>query len=198
MSKFILTDVDDTVLEFAKCFQEWSAKHGHFADDTIRSSGCIGSTFGLSDEATWDLIEKFYQDAAFGEITPEPCALEVIPRLHKAGYEFVAITACSDEPHVVEKRRKNLRDAFGFNWYHVHCTGVRQSKEKFLWTYEPSLWVEDNAGHAAHGADIGHHAVLLDRDYNRDFKHQKVTRVADWREIEERILPQLEAQCGGI
>jgi hypothetical protein len=186
--RYLLADIDDTVLEFAKCFQDWAVARGHPANGNVRENGDIGRVFGIDDQACWNLIEEFYADPSFGELTPEPDALEILPVLHEFGCEFVAITACDDSPQVVEKRRRNLRNAFGFEWQEVHCTGLGNGKETFLKSYEPTVFVEDNFKHAVAGSAIGHQSFLLDRPYNRELNHPHVIRVKGWHDIARSLL----------
>lgn len=182
---YILTDVDDTVLEFGDSFQKWAEDRGHVPRGRVRNIGDIATVFDM--ETDDGIVEDYFHAAAFGEMTPEPDALDVLPRLHKLGVKFVAITACSDHPNVIAKRTRNLEEAFGFKWEAVHCTGVHRPKVTLLNAYKPSVWVEDNPIHAVVGAELGHQTFLLDRPYNQSLIHPKVSRITDWYEIERRI-----------
>jgi hypothetical protein len=102
--RYLLADIDDTVLEFAKCFQDWAVARGHPANGNVRENGDIGRVFGIDDQACWNLIEEFYADPSFGELTPEPDALEILPVLHEFGCEFGAIF----EMHSDSNGRKSI------------------------------------------------------------------------------------------
>lgn len=187
--KYILTDIDDTILKFADAFQDWAAKHGYHSKGKIRDGYSIENAFGCTVEEADELIVRFSEHDAMAYLEPEPDALEVLPILHDKGYKFVAISACVNSDITVQHRHKNLNDVFGIKWHDVHCVGLHQSKENHLRMYDTTWWVEDNVKHAHKGAEIGHHSLLLDREYN---KHLQIAnnphRVNNWHEIFEKIM----------
>jgi uncharacterized HAD superfamily protein len=89
--------------------------------------------------------------------------------------------------HHIQHRLANLADAFGFAWDKYHFVGVHGSKVDALSSYDPTIWVEDNFGHAVAGATIGHRTFLLDRVYNSHLHSPLVKRVNNWKEIAEII-----------
>ena len=135
-----------------------------------------------------EVIHDFWRSEAMKALEPEPCAAEVLPRLYAQGWRFVAITACTDEPAIVEARIANLKKAFGFDFEAVHCSGMcNGGKAEVLAQYEPAVWVEDHFHNAIAGGLLGHKTFLMDRPYNQDMQHGYVTRVKDWHEIEEYL-----------
>lgn len=166
--KLILTDIDDTVLQFANAFEAWAVQEkGYTLTQSIRFGGSIQDAIGCHRDVVDDLIIEFSTNPSFfGVIPPEDDALAVIPVLHKMGYEFAAISSCVDGPEVTEVRRKNLEEAFGIPWLDVHCAGLMASKVSYLSKFDSAYWVEDNSGHACVGAAMGHKTFLLERAYN--------------------------------
>lgn len=188
MHKLILTDVDDTVLNFSDHFQEWLEKaHGIYSQKRLRDHWNVPYTFDVTIQKSNILIDEFSTSDMMHQLRPEFCAVEVLPKLYRSGYRFVAITACTDDPKTKEYRATNLLNAFGFEWEDIHCVGLHTDKGAFLTRYDPSIWVEDKFENAVRGAEIGHEAFILDRNHNRHFQHDDVTRIKDWHDILEKI-----------
>jgi hypothetical protein len=183
--RIILTDVDDTLLQFSDAFQKWAEQQGIPRIECIHKAGRIEDSLGISFEEAYVITLEFLNSPAFGEIDPEPCAAEVIPQLYRDGYRFVAITACEPSPMTIALRHKNLRDAFGFDFEEVFISGflTGTGKGPYLERYQPTVWCEDNWHHAVLGADIGHNSLLFDRKVNAGMHDPRVRRVADWNEI---------------
>lgn len=192
VSKIVLTDIDDTILKFADAFQKWAVESkGYVLNQSIRDGGSIQDAIGCHRDHVDELIIEFSQDSVqFSTIEPEPDALAVLPVLNNMGYKIVAISSCVDGPAVTTSRQKNLKAAFGFDFYHVHCVGLLQPKKLMLQSYEPAWWVEDNFGHSLVGAEVGHETFLLDRAYNRKEipSTSTVRRVKNWHDVLEAIV----------
>lgn len=187
MSRLILTDVDDTVLRFVDPFQDWVAGKGFYVSNRWRETYNIADMIGLSSrEDITALINGFVRESN-GRQPPEECAAEVIPRLRKKGYRFIAITACGEDPTFRIQRAENLAEAFGFEWDDLHMVPQLGCKRKHLERYEGAVWVEDNWGHAVAGADIGHDTFIVTRPHNAAFNDPRITRVTCWRQIEQHL-----------
>jgi len=189
----ILVDIDETVLLASDALED-------FCNERLKSSPVssvinIQTAYNISDETSHNLIHDFWHSDIMRNLKPLPCALDVLPRLYRQGWDFVGITAVSDDPEVVKAREENLADVFGFKFEKVHCTGYHYMtsngdnvKAKYLAQYEPTIWVEDSFHNAVAGALLGHTAFLINRIHNdNDDKHGLVRRVADWYEIEKYI-----------
>lgn len=50
------------------------------------------------------------------------------------------------------------------------------------------LFVEDHPKHATRIADAGIQVILLAKAYNEDCRHEKITRIKDWKEIRKLNL----------
>jgi hypothetical protein len=189
--KVILTDIDDTILQFSHHFENWARnKKGYNLNSRMREIGSLSDAIGCDRETIDDLILEFSEDhSEFGILTPEKDALYILPILHKMGYQFVAISACIHGPEVTAIRRKNLETAFGFKWLGIHCVGLKQSKEIQLSAHDTAYWVEDNLAHALVGAQVGHKTFLLDRPYNQgELPDGNPMRVKSWHNIFEEIV----------
>lgn len=186
MSRLILTDVDDTCLDFANEFERYAEGRGWKMYGRLRDIYSLEAFFGLPRDEAVALLHEFIQDRGHDQ-PAEPCAKTVIPELHAAGYEFVAITACGLDPVFRARRVRNLETAFGFRFDDVHVVNLRSPKSPILAMYDEAIWVEDHFGHAVAGAELGHRTFLIDRPYNRGQHHPLVTRVTDWHEIQDSL-----------
>lgn len=189
-ARVLLTDIDDTILDFARPFQMWAKSKGYAFDGCMREmTGGIPALLDISRFEADRLVTEFILESdEFAMLPPEPCAEKVLPELHRAGFEFVAITATINNTDVWRRRRQNLVSAFGFPFKEVRLTGLGECKGSALRGYDPTVWVEDNFGHAVTGAEIGHDSYVLTRGYNVDLEHPKVTRLTGWYEIADRLL----------
>lgn len=182
----LLVDVDDSVLQFIKPFNEWMKEKGYTEHTDIMDTYSVMHAFNISIEEASNLIKEYAETVMAHEQEPEPCAKIVLPRLYKKGHRFVAITACGIDEDFKQKRLNILEKTFGFEWNDIHTVDFHASKEEYLFSYDKSIWVEDNLRHAVDGVAIGHHTFLLDRPYNQG-KSDGIVRVKDWYEIERNI-----------
>lgn len=187
MTKLILTDLDDTAMQFADPFQDFLATKGHVIQKRMRDFHNVPKLFNLTIPETLDLVREFHRSSRMSQLPAEPCAKIVIPQLYRQGWRFVAVTACLDEPEVHAMRIENILNEFGFAFERVHCVGLKNDKRAELSSYPSAVWVEDMFNHAVAGAKAGHQAFILDRPYNHHESHPKVQRVTDWYAIAEAI-----------
>jgi hypothetical protein len=186
MRKIILTDLDDTVLNCSEVLERF-AKDRLGMDsivpfrDATNLQQCFAQTIPFLEEI---LIHEFWNSDAFGKLKPEPCAKIVIPKLHDMGYEFVGITACPNTIEIVNKRKANLKEAFGFDWLDVHCTFPNR-KITILDKYKDTacIWVEDNLQNCLDGLPFGYECFLLDRKHNSHYIREDIMRINTWNNI---------------
>ncbi len=183
--KQLVTDVDDATLFCADSLQQFiEEEYGLHSEERLKDHHNIPKLFNITIERTLEIVSAFHRSSAFGKLPPLPCAAVVLPELHRAGFEFVAITACLNEPEVVQARVNNLHETFGFKWKAVHCIGLSPSKTDALKMYSPSIWVDDLTRHANDGAQLGYRSFLINKPYNKiDAIVPGVTRVSDWYDI---------------
>ena len=184
----ILTDIDGCVLDWFSGFKKYVEKLGV-------PQKCAEPTDWNLD--TWldhrnisGLVEEYNNTAAFSELNPYQDAINIIPPLYfSEGYDFHAITASSKSNASKNLRMVNLDIRFGwiFGTGKVSFTEPGHSKAEILKAFEPTIWIEDRPKAALEGVEAGHTCLLLDRNYNREFSHDKVTRVKDWYEISDFI-----------
>jgi len=191
--KLILTDVDEVLLDWGGHFEAWYLKsHKWFGGPTpkgrMRDFHNIEEWLECEYSATRKLIEMFNQcKDHFPHITPYDHAVEYVNLLHKEGYAFVAITACTDDVWTHDARRTNLQKYFPGVFDTVHCVGLGQAKTRFLERYKPTWWVDDKVKHAEEGGRLGHKVFLMEQPYNIDAEIKYSKRVKTWKEIYECV-----------
>lgn len=185
LAKLILTDIDETVLQFAEPFHGWMEARGFPGDGRLRDNYCMRRTFGIPEHEIEEHLRAFADTDWLTRLPPEDCAREVLPDLHRRGYRFVGVTAI--DPAFHDRRMENLERAFGFAFEALRCVGVGGGKREALAAYPEAVWVEDHWQHALTGADLGHRSFLLTRSYNRAHSDPRVTRVPDWHAIRALI-----------
>lgn len=183
----ILTDLDDTVLNFGDRFERWSAARGLPMTGRLRDIYRVERLLGVDVGTAIDLIREFTADRQVRH-EAEPCALEVLPRLRARGWRFVGISACGEDPGYRRRRLDNLLEAFGFPFEDLICVPLGGCKAEILSRFPASVWVEDNATHAATGAGAGHRTFLVDRPYNVGAAlPPEVVRVRGWHDVETAL-----------
>lgn len=183
-AKLILTDVDNTILNFSKGFDAWMTARSFRKRGDTADQYSLSAAYGLKPKQIAVLIEQFCASPEGADLEPHPCARDALPILYRAGWRFVAISSCPNFRGFEKRRRANLREAFGFDFTEVRCLGLGADKRGALRSYRPSVWIEDHTQNAARGAQAGHRTFLLDRPYNRaDAMPPGVSRVSTWDEI---------------
>ena len=114
-----------------------------------------------------------------------------VKRLHEEhGYVFHCITSLSDDPHAGALRKVNLARIFGTSPFaKILCLPTGASKSEALNEYSGSgcYWIEDKPENAEVGKGLGLRSLLMDHEYNADYKNSGIPRVQNWREIYELI-----------
>lgn len=197
-SKVILTDVDDALLDWSTPFIQWvrdNASRFTPICENLRDCENIETWLNCNYTETRELIAEFNgHPEIWPYFKPLPGAQEAVKRLVDDGYRFVAITACDQDEWTHTNRWNNLQQAFGGAFDTLHCVGLGGSKYEYLARYRPTYWVEDNWGHAVHGADLDHTSFLLDYKHSRHQSDSRVHRVSNWSEIADHVLADLRTE----
>jgi hypothetical protein len=189
MEKLIVTDCDGVVLGWEPQFHKWMAHRGykriysdtyslheHYENLTADQALALIIEFNGS---SWMLAVPAFRDARTG-----------IARLAEAGYKFHAITAMGIDPFSTQLRQMNLDYLFGKDVFvELTVLPLVGDKRGTLEQYRDSglPWIEDSAGHAADGVDMGMDVYLMDQLYNQD-NVAGTKRVSYWSDICNFIL----------
>lgn len=192
MSKLILTDVDEVLLEWGPAFERWVVGTNRFninGEVHLRDAYNIEEWLGIPHSTTRALIAEFNSlPEQFSNLQPYADATRWVPELKRKGYDFVAITACADDSWTHDTRRANLEQHFPAIFDTIHCVGLGKSKVKFLERYKPTWWVDDKPSHCEDGTKLGHKSFMITRSYNVNDNRVGVKRVAGWDDIYRCIV----------
>jgi hypothetical protein len=106
--------------------------------------------------------------------------------LHAEGWTFIPITSQTLDIPAQELRKRRLKELFGgtvFENFFILQTGADKDSALAEFHGTGLWWVEDKPENALAGLEYGLRPLLIDHTYNRKFKHNKITRVADWKHI---------------
>jgi hypothetical protein len=181
----IVTDIDGCVLYYEHSFHMWMVDKGY--KNAMPDTYYMDEKYGISRDEAEHLVRSFNESAMLRWLPPVKDAIKYIRKLHEEhGFVFHAITAVPNTPSVMEARRTNLDNLFGKTAFErvILCEHSAE-KPKFLQQYEGTEchWVEDLGRNAIMGLEFGLRPLLMDRHYNRDFSHEHVKRVHNWKEI---------------
>jgi hypothetical protein len=182
--KLILTDLDETVLNWQEPFEVWIRKYtNYFPKGSIVDCRNLEQWLNVSYEESHKLIAEFNRTLYFGALDPVLEAEKYIPMLYKEGFRFIGITAVDNDYWTQHTRRKNLEFLFPKAFIGIHCNGIGEPKDACLKLYRPTWWVEDKMRHAKVGAELGHKSFLMDYHFNENEHHPLVKRVKSWKDI---------------
>ena len=184
--QFILTDVDDVLLDWIGPFQEFLHAKGIMTNTPTLLDWDLSTWITLPDSEIRQLVHEFNNSNYFHRLPAFKDAKSVIKDLAKT-HEIVAVTSCSRDNKIVTDRMKNLQVEFGINFHQVHCLNYGEDKKEFLSKYPPSFWLEDKLEGAVQGLSCKHMAKLVNRSHNQKTNHDEVQRIDSWHEIVKLI-----------
>lgn len=162
----LLSDVDEVMLDYVTGFAEWCRDQG--LPVTGRPDDWnMAPWLGVSREECRRLIVEFSLSPAFAELPAMPGAVDAVECLHDAGYLFVLVTSCGDDPKTVARRRDNLERLFGKRFAAMHVLPLGADKTSILKSYRPTIYMEDNVPHALAARSLGHTVFVQRNTLNR-------------------------------
>jgi hypothetical protein len=172
-------------LDFNAPFEEFVRRKGYdIPHGTTVGQAHLPDCYDIDPAEASKLVQEFFHAPTFGNLPALEGAVEAVQHLRREGWEFVAITACPEFVH--HQRHRNLVHVFGIEFRDVLYSGFGGCKKDILTGFAPSVWVEDNVGHAEIGVGLGYNTFLINQLHNRD-KETSATRVDTWAGIKERL-----------
>ena len=187
--KIILTDCDGVLLGWEIAFHEWMKSRGHVRLNSNAYS-LHDHYAGMSAEQAMRDVTEFNGSSWMLNLPAFRDARVGVAKLVEAGYTFHAITAMGTDPYAAELRQMNLDRLFGHDVFtKLTVVELNGSKREALVPYRGSglPWIEDSAGHAADGVEMGLDVYLMDHLYNQD-KVDGTKRVNSWSDICDLML----------
>ena len=189
----IVTDLDGCVLYYEHAFHMWMVGKGY--KNAVLGTYYMNEKYGISKDEAEHLVRVFNESSMLRRLPPIKDAIKYIKKLHEEhGYVFHAITAVPNTPAVLDARLTNLDNLFGNTVFErVGLSEHSLHKPEYLAEYEGTecYWIEDVPRNALMGLDFGLKPILMDRHYNRDFSHDQVKRVQNWKEIYQIVTGEI-------
>ena len=189
-SRIILTDVDGVLLEWEDHFANWMLTKGYQQKPGKEKIYSMDKRYGLTKKKKEELIKEFNNSAWMSTQTPLPESQTWVKLLHAEGWTFIPITSQTADIPAQELRKRRLQELFGgtvFENFFILDTGADKDSALAEFHGTGLWWVEDKPENALLGLDYGLRPLLVDHSYNRKFKHPKVKRVSNWKEIRSII-----------
>lgn len=131
-----------------------------------------------------DLLEKFHNEYihAYEEAEVVEGANEVISELSAMNNLYFVTARSADLTDITTNWLSNK----GFSDIDVYLLGSDYKIEKAR-ELGCNIFIEDNPWNAIQIANAGIDVILIDANYNKDIKHEKITRVSNWSQIKTLI-----------
>ena len=132
----VLIDIDGCVLKWQANLPFFLAERGiatKVATDMILDNEFKdhGKLFGLARPRSLDMVLDFHRSHYFRSLPAYDDALRFIND-YKADWDFVAVTACGDDPIIVQNRMFNLNALFPGAFIDIFTCGPTDSKSEML------------------------------------------------------------------
>ena len=189
-NRIILTDVDGVLLDWEKHFGRWMAARGYQQIAGAEKLYAMYERYGISREEKEALIREFNSSAWMGTQEPMPDSQTWVKLLHAEGWTFIPITSQTTDLPAQELRKKRLKQLIGgtvFSNFFILDTGADKDSALAEFHGTGLWWVEDKITNAKVGLDYGLKPLLYNHTYNQNFKHDKIKRVSNWKEIRSII-----------
>lgn len=187
----LLVDVDGVLLDWESGFSDWMARLGFTRVANTANEYLISKRYNISSQQAFRLVSMFNESARIGFLNPLRDAPFYIKKLHEEhGFKFHCITSLTEEIHAVALRKINLARIFGMEPFgSIVCLPTGGSKREALNEYSGSgcYWIEDKPENAEVGKGLGLRSLLVDHEYNADYKNSGIPRVKNWREIYDLV-----------
>lgn len=160
---YILTDVDDVLLQYATPFTNaYELKNPNNNINTFEQG------FNIEHDKVIQMVTEFNHSELFHNLPPVDGAIETIHQLKREGFKIIAITACGTAPDIHKARIKNMKNVFGDVFEDIQLVDMFQCKRDRLLEFKGSgyIWIEDNIKNYYTGLECGLQSLLLKTDFN--------------------------------
>ena len=179
----IIVDCDGVLLDWAYAFNVWMLEQGYKKISNTNSYS-LSLIYGISDDEATRQIRKFNESGCVGFIPAFKDSVEYVTKLYDLGYKFDVISCLDKDKYAQRLRMKNLMHLFGDVFDFMDCSlDHSEGKQKYLsrrYSGKEYYWIEDSVSNAQSGETIGLKSVIMNHDYNQEWKG---LRVKNWKEI---------------
>ena len=191
----ILTDIDGVCLNWEFAFSIWANDRGLQKLPNVESEYDLSKMYGIGPDQAMELVKTFNESAAIGFLPPLRDAVHYIKRLHEEhGFVFHCITSLSANINAKKLRVMNLNKLFGnATFEQVICLETGAAKDQALAAYKNSqcYWIDDLPVNVIAGKKAGLRSILMGHSHNRQFVHEDIPTVKNWKEIYSIIVNQI-------
>jgi len=184
--RIILTDVDGVLLEWENHFANWMLNQGYQQKPSREKLYSMDKRYSISKKKKEELIKEFNNSAWMSNQDPMPGSQTWVKLLHAEGWTFIPITSQTSDIPAQELRKRRLKELFGgtvFENFIILETGADKDSALAEFHGTDLWWVEDKPENALLGLEYGLKPLIINHKYNCKFKHPKITRVNNWKEI---------------
>ena len=184
MDKKIIVDCDGVLLDWAYAFDVWMGEHGYQRIPNTNHHYGQALRYGITEDEAYRHIKKFNESGCVGFIPAYKDSVEYVTKLHSIGWRFEIVSSLDKDKYAQKLREKNLLHLFGNVFDFIDCgLDYNVGKESYLierYSGKGYYWIEDSIKNAESGLKAGLNSVIMDHDYNKDWKGP---RVKNWKEI---------------
>ena len=188
MDKKIIVDCDGVLLDWAYAFDVWMGEHGYIRIPNTNHYYGQALRYGITEDEASRQIKKFNESGCIGFIPAFKDAVEYVNKLHNLGWKFEVISSLDRDKYAQQLRERNLFHIFGNVFDFIDCgLDYNIGKEEYLikrYSGKEYYWIEDSVRNAESGLKSGLVSVIMDHDYNKEWKG---LRVKNWKEIYQLI-----------
>jgi uncharacterized HAD superfamily protein len=191
--KIIGVDIDDALLDFVGAYILF---HNETYKTNLKKDDFKTYAFNFARGGTMkqavNSVNQFYKTPFFKEMEPFPGAVEVIQKLKEKNELFIVTSRpLNMQKSTLEWISKYFTNIFSeIIFSSNHYTKAKNSgktKAEICSDLEAYLLIDDSLEYALQCADKGVEVILLDSPWNQNGKHERITRVKNWKEIGELL-----------
>ena len=189
MSKIIITDIDECVLNWHEGFDAYVKSKNIPHTGSIHECKTLEEWLDIPEDEAYDLIVSFNHTEAFGKLSPGYESEETLRILKNHGYKFYGLTSCGSEDYIKSRRRENIEKYFPGIFEEIVCIPLEISKRQELKNLpHNAIWVEDKFSNSELGLEFGHICYLINHEHNEDFHNDDIIRVDGWKNIANDLI----------
>ena len=176
-------DIDEVVAEWLDKMIELVNKEKNANYKKLdMTTADIGDVMGLTQEDINFFFEKFCTQRLLEDLPPIEGSKDVINRWFDKNHKIFFVTSRKKCYKSAEEQTLNWLKKHGFKFHKIIFNHDKHDAAEKL---NVNFFIEDDFRYAKHIADKGIKVFLLDKPYNQDAEHENITRVKNWKEIEE-------------
>ncbi len=184
MDKRIIVDCDGVLLDWCYAFDVWMSEQGYRKIPNRQSSYDQSYRYRISKEQANRQIRNFNESGCVGFIPAYKDSVEYVNKLYNSGWRFEVVSCLDRDKYAQGLREKNLVHLFGNVFDFIDCSlDYTYGKYDYLfqrYNGKDYYWIEDSISHANSGKEIGLRSVIMDHEYNKEWKG---LRVKNWKDV---------------